>query len=104
MSRFLSLDRCQLHVSFCGGRIGRGLGSRLPGEALALASHPDHHLDRERTHRIRGGERDSFSEALVHDHVNKLSDDVKRQLAAIADAELTSVDLLADIIDAHRKR
>jgi hypothetical protein len=42
-------------------------GLRLPGEALALASHPDHHLDRKRTSRIRGGERDSFSEAVVHD-------------------------------------
>jgi hypothetical protein len=55
----------QLHVSFCGGRIGRGLDSRLPGEALALASHPDQHLDRERPCRIGGDERDSFSETRL---------------------------------------
>jgi hypothetical protein len=36
--------------------------------------------------------------------VDELSDDAKRELAARADAELTGVDLLADIVEAHRKR
>jgi hypothetical protein len=46
---------------------------------------------------------DAFETLNARGGVDKLRADVKRELAARADAELTGAELLADIVQSHRK-